>query len=428
MNYAPRLRETALLVLTWCLLCQFLNGDQGRTLDNQWLTMTIVPGWTKSSSADQRVNVRHGKYLLSIDPIFTHASGIEGGRFPEIAGGIASVEAVMRNVDQPASGDECSVSRPHLLVVNATISLDSLYTDSSKTQNGCVFPAGGQSVWFGSFFSGKSEKSEYTISLGYETGDVNALPRIGSPALKQVFAEVRAMLKTLVLKPPIVISKIDPHSAAPDGQVTIRGSGFTIPGFHIAPQFAELPNLQLPNLEIAPDGTSLVFQVPSSIQTISCEEGHVEVGEQCVPVPASHVDVNDCPRIGTDVNFCGVPIPPATYHLSVIAEEGSVSADPVPFTVTAPKPRSVLITLLYPNSFVSSGNTITIRGSGFTSTGNTIRIGSTVVSDVPCADGQSLTFLAPRQPEASSFRGVKSYEAIVSNINGESNSITFTYR
>jgi len=44
---------------------------------------------------------------------------------------------------------------------------------------------------------------------------------------------------------------------------------------------------------------------------------------------------------------------------------------------------------------VSAGNTITVRGSGFTSTGNTVKIGSAVVNDFSSADRKTFTLQAP---------------------------------
>ena len=60
------------------------------------------------------------------------------------------------------------------------MSLSNLYTDRSKSENGCTFPASGQSVWFGSIFCGEGSESEYAITLGYDTDNVNELPAKGS--------------------------------------------------------------------------------------------------------------------------------------------------------------------------------------------------------------------------------------------------------
>ena len=277
------------------------SSGKSRTFSNQFLTITILPGWT-ARPAEPTLDILRGKYILSINPIFSHASGVTGGRFPEIAARMASVDAVMRNVDQPAGGWECSEG--DRTIVTSTLSGSNLYTDKSKSGNGCNFPLGLQPVWFGSFFGDRSVVSDHTITLSYDTTDVNKLPKRGSQELRAVFHDVVAMLKTLSLKPPVVITKVDPETAPAGAMVTIHGSGFNIPNYHARLIFKELPGNSMPEPTIAPDGNSLTFLVPHSINTTSCQPGSIEVEGFCVPTPEDHVDENDCPR---SVDFCGVP-------------------------------------------------------------------------------------------------------------------------
>lgn len=392
-------------------------------VDNQYLTMTILAGWSARPSADQKLTLVKSKYVLTIDPVFTHASGIEGGRFSEIVQGMPSVEVVMRNVDGPASGAECGQFEP--LKVTKEITLDGLYTDSSKTENGCVFPSAGPPAWFGSFDAGDGPESEYTITLSYTTADVNSLPRKDSSQLAQVFAEVASMLKTLQFRPPIVISKISPPSAPPGETVRIYGSGFTLSNAKATAMFTGVGEDLNPT--VADDGKSLTFEVPTSILTTSCQEGRISIGGFCLAIPAGHIDVNDCPRKSDgSSNFCGIPIPPDTYQILISA--GGVSAAPVPFTVIAPPPRPVSISLLYPNAFVSEGNLITLRGSGFLASENTVRIGDVLVNNLPSPDGKTVTFRAPERTRTSLLHSLQTFGLSVVNANGESNSISFAYR
>ena len=214
--------------------------------ENQFLKIRIVPGWTVPMAADQTVNLIKGKYLLSIDPIFVHASGRIGGRFSEVVSGKKSIDTVMRNVDQPAGGFECAEWPPEKLGVSKKISLINLYTDSSKVDNGCTFPSSGQPVWFGSFFSGQGSESDYAITLTYRTDNVNSLPGEGSPELKHVLGEAIQMLRSLQLKPPIVISKVDPPSAPPGATVAIYGSGFNVLNQAAEVRFSDFPNNPMP--------------------------------------------------------------------------------------------------------------------------------------------------------------------------------------
>jgi hypothetical protein len=405
------------------------SSSTGRRFENQYLTMTILPGWRVGNSVDQKFNLIQGKYILTINPIFMHASGITGGRFSEIVDGMPSVDAVTRNVDQPAAGSECAQSTREEMTVTKAISLSNLYTDSSKAGNGCSFASSGQPVWFGSSFAGEANESEYTITLAYDTADVDSLPRKGSLELTHIFGEVVAMLKTLHLKRPIIISRVYPQSAPPGTTVTIYGSGFKLHNYTTAVIFRDFPNNFMPAPIMAADGKSLTFQVPTSRTTMSCRAGFIEVGENCVPVPVNHVDINDCPQNSDgSTNFCGIPMPPATYQISVTFDGSGVSSKPVSLTVTAPKPNPVSISLMYPNYVVSAGNTITVRGSGFTSSGNTVQIGSAVVNNLSSLDGKTVIFQAPAPTGSSLFHGLRIYKASMSNANGESNAISFDYR
>lgn len=305
MNYADSLR--LLVLLTLGVLASALNwhgenrkadsplqrdstnvsqsaasSAKSRTFSNQLLTITILPGWTPRPT-EPTLDILHGKYILSINPIFRHASGVTGGRFPEIAARMASVDAVMHNVDQPAGGWECS--QGDRTIVTSTISGSNFYTDKSKTGNGCTFPLDSQPAWFGSFFGDRSVETEHTITLSYDTSDLNKLPKRDSQELRGVFRDVLAMLKTLSLKPPVVITRVDPGAAPTGAMVTIYGRGFNIPNYHAILIFKELPDNSMPEPIIAPDGNSLTFLVPRSLNTTSCQPGSIELRDSVFRPP-----------------------------------------------------------------------------------------------------------------------------------------------
>ena len=408
-------------------ICPPIQSTAMPEFENQYLRIRISHGWTMAATEDQTLNLVRGKYLLSIDPIFTHASGIIGGRFAEYASEKQSIKAVMANVDQPAGGFECAKMPSDAVMVSADLSLSNLYTDKSKVGNGCVFPSGGHPVWFGSVFSGPGSESDYSITLTYSSNEVDSFPSKDSVELRRVFGEVKEMLKTLQLKAPITISKIDPESSSPGARVTIHGSGFHLFDRSVEVRFKEFPNNPMPPPVIASDGDLLTFDVPTSINTISCPSGQIDVNGWCVPTPPNHSDVNDCPpKPGGPSNFCGIPMPAGTYQLWVTM--GEVGSGFISLTITSLEETKVLIALLYPNSLVSAGDVVTIRGRGFTPTDNTVVIGSAVVHGVISPDGKTVSFRAPA-PEGTSFiRGTKIFNATVTNANGKSNSISFGYR
>src|ERR1035437_5361809 len=106
-NVKKGLPALCLALMAWLLILP-IEAKAKPEFENQHLKIRLSPGWTVAVSGDQVLNLVRGKYILSIDPIFTHASGIIGGRFSECGSGKQSIEAVMANVDQPAGGFECA--------------------------------------------------------------------------------------------------------------------------------------------------------------------------------------------------------------------------------------------------------------------------------------------------------------------------------
>lgn len=402
-----------------------ISAIASRQIENQYLSVKILPGWKLGASQDQKLDLSKGKYVLVIDPIYTHATSF--AYFGDVTQGIPSVEAVTANVDQPADHLVCSQSET--ISISNDIFLTNLYTDKSVRDEGCHFPSFDQSVWFGSYFDGMTSKSEYTITLGYDSKDVDSLPAKESKELAQVLREVTAMLKTLRLKPPITVTRVVPASALPGETVTIYGTGFKAASFATVVFFKDFPNNPMAPPTIAENGKSLKFRVPTSIDTIDCLKGFIAVNEGCGPIPANHVDVTDCPhKSDGSPNFCGIPISPGAYELLVELEGSGVYSDPASFTVTAPPPEQVAISLIYPNYLVSAGETITLRGSGFTASGNVVTIGAAVVENLPSPDGKTMMFQAPAPAGDSFIQGLRYYDVSVANQNGHSNLISFSYR
>ena len=385
--------------------------------------MTIPPGWTVDSSKPPLVKLIHGNYILTIDPIHTHSRAF--GSLEDIAVGLPSVEAVMREVDGPWM---TSCAQPDRVIATSRIRLWPLYTDDRKANidYGCKFPSDGKPAWFGSYSMGAGPESEYIIALAYDTNDVNALPKKDSPELRQVLSDVDRMMRTCELKPPIVISRIEPQTAAPGAMVTLYGSGLDLKNFNLEPRFVVLPDLEMAPT-VAPDGRSMTLEIPPSRTIESCDRpGYVYVDENCVPAPPSHPGVVECPRVNDrHPTFCGVPLPPGVYRIEVVG--AMVRSNDVTLTVTAPKPAPVSISLLYPNVGVLPGDTIRVSGTGFTAAGNTVTIGSAVVSNVPSPDGSTLEFEAPLLAGDGLVRGQYYFEASVANEKGKSNAIAFSY-
>jgi hypothetical protein len=407
-----------------------VTPPHSRHFENPYLSLQILPVWTIAPPNQHAgdcctLTITNGRYVLAINPLFEHASGISGGRFSEILRDQPSVQAVMGDVDLPAGGFECSVSSTPDIRVNSEITLGNLYTDPTKAkgnQYGCRFPVKPSPVWFASFSTGEGPETDYSITLTYDSADINALPRKGSPELAHVLDQVVRMLRTLVLKPPIVITKIAPTSGPPGATVTVDGKGFALPRHRARAVFKEFPNSASLVTQVAPDGKSLHFVVPDSITTIACPPGEIDVNENCVAIPPGHIDVNDC--LPNPHKSCSIPIPPATYHLKVEQESASIWSSAIPFTVLAPPPSAVSLLLLYPAYYVQLGDFVTLRGKGFTPTGNTVHVGSLLVPNLASAN-DSIRFPVP---DAAVPHSSPTFPVFVSNAKGVSNALALAYR
>jgi hypothetical protein len=402
------------------------NPGRGGRYENPLLSIKIARGWHVGASKDHTLNLTKGKYVLAIDPLFGHASGIIHGRFDEYIGGVRSVGVVMANVDHPAGGWECSQWPADKLKVTNDISLENLYTDGPKVGAGCSFPSSGKSVWFGSYQSGNSDYSEITITLTYDTSNVNELPVKDSRELARVFADVTRMLKTLRFKPPIVISRLSPQSGVPGATITVYGSGFDLfgPG---SETLAAITDISVPlwaEADVADDGMSLTFEIPDTIDAVGCR---LVRGEKfCSPIPVNGVDINSCPlRDDGKVNYCGIAIPPGPHQVAV--RMGVIQSNAAPITITAPESTPVSISLIYPNLLVSQGDLITIRGKGFTPSENRVQVGDMIVDNIFSNDGETLTFRAPAQLGWAACKRFSACETSVSNAIGKSNSIKIEY-
>src|SRR3989344_2616936 len=87
-------------------------------------------------------------------------------------------------------------------------------------------------------------------------------------------------------------------------------------------------------------------------------------------------------------SFIVPPIPPARYDIAV--RTGGTVSNTTSFVITDPKNPPVHITSVSPTT-IKYGDTLTITGSGFSPAGNTVVTTYQTFTDVPSADGTTLT-------------------------------------
>ncbi len=177
---------------------------------NQYLTLTVPAGWKLTEATKiGAVNLTKGNYILYINPRVSQASGVEGGRFEEYAGGSPSVGAVV--VYHP--GGPCGTSDTYTLSLNATTTRRTdFYIHSRDKTESCATPTNGQTVWYFSDvglginyynISHYSGPVGWVVTMAYNSTTIDSFPVKGSADLDQALSEMTNILKTLTINPPV---------------------------------------------------------------------------------------------------------------------------------------------------------------------------------------------------------------------------------
>lgn len=179
---------------TTTLQDQIYDKNTGKT------TKVGKPQTTKNGA----VNITKGNYILYINPNAGQASGIEGGRFNEIAGGAPSADAVVIDRPSPPCGEA---------VVGANFAgfvRKDLFVSSAHKQEYCTAPKSGKTVWYFSYITDAcggyfnyyrtGETPAYVITMAYNSKNLENLPEKGSTGLTSALGEMTDILHTLELK------------------------------------------------------------------------------------------------------------------------------------------------------------------------------------------------------------------------------------
>jgi len=188
----------------------------GSVYENQFMKLTVADGWTAvqankivskiSQPNPAAVNVTKGNYILFINVQASQASGVEGGRFAEIAQGAPSVDAVV--VEQPSPPCGGSATVPVLLEHPR---VDWYVSSQDKTQF-CNVPNNSKTAWYFSYITDKAgdyfnyypkpntDFVGYVITLAYNSKNINDFPEKGSSSLNSTLDEMTGMVKTLEIK------------------------------------------------------------------------------------------------------------------------------------------------------------------------------------------------------------------------------------
>ena len=182
--------------------------NQNTVYENQYMKIVLRPGWTarKPGRIPTAVNITKGNYILYISTQASQASGVEGGRFDEIAMGAPSADAVVTQYPTPpcGRGESSPASDGHTRV--------DLYVSKadSKSQEWCNAPLSGATVWYFSYITDAAggyfnfyvpgQNRALVVTMAYRSKDVNRLPLKGSTELNSMLSEMTSIVRSLTIK------------------------------------------------------------------------------------------------------------------------------------------------------------------------------------------------------------------------------------
>lgn len=183
-------------------------NNQSTVYENEYMKVVLLPGWAAKSPRRHpgAVNMVKGNYVLYINTQASQASGVEGGRFAEIAMGAPSADAVVSEYPSPPCGNaESKPARdPHTRV--------DLYISKADatSQTWCNAPSSGATVWYFSYITDAAggyfnfyvpgQNRALVVTMAYSSKDVNSLPVKGSAELDSMLSEMTAIVNSLKVK------------------------------------------------------------------------------------------------------------------------------------------------------------------------------------------------------------------------------------
>jgi hypothetical protein len=204
-------------MLGQCLKSECVSSDkykesQQELVKNDYLEIMIPKnsGWSYQESGKGVLDIRKDGYVLHIDPNAAQASGVEGGRFAEIAQGTAADLVQKMQPSEPCGSlervnlsDKLDITSYYIGPNDASENLCNAPQDSS-THWYFSFAATPHSGYFGdlSFFgvNGEPGVRQFVVTMTYAASEIDKLPLKDSPQRLSIMKEVKDMLKTLNFK------------------------------------------------------------------------------------------------------------------------------------------------------------------------------------------------------------------------------------
>src|SRR5260370_7560942 len=183
------------------------QNDQNTVYENQYMKIVLLPGWTatRPRRIPAAVNITKGNYILYINTQASQASGVEGGRFAEIAMGAPSVDAVVTLHPSPPCGTQESTP------VLAPYTRNDLYVSkaNSKPQDWCNAPSSGATVWYFSYITDAAggyfnyyvpgQNRALVVTMAYRSKNVISFPCKATTDLTSVLSTIPSLANSFTI-------------------------------------------------------------------------------------------------------------------------------------------------------------------------------------------------------------------------------------
>lgn len=169
-------------------------------------------GWERKDIDDAQlkgVQLTKAQYVFTVISNFVQASGVEGGKFSEIAAQVApwiSANDAMSCITHLNTEDR-EVARG--------VKLHNLYfapsSASSEVKSQCGKPTIGGVLWYGSYFAdngyfiGNPGTGEIIAAISYAVKSADQVPYKGDSNLQHILEEASTMIKEMQIKNPTTV-------------------------------------------------------------------------------------------------------------------------------------------------------------------------------------------------------------------------------
>jgi hypothetical protein len=212
-----------------------------RSFENSYFKINLINGWT-AVAAGNAVNITNanyinGRYILFINPLAEQTSGIEGGRFLEVAARAPGVELVSKpestsysypictTANSPEDNRGIDFNSPGTGVTRHDEYIVGDYDSAQAVGNSCNMPTDAKIHWYFSYFMNYQNSiggyfgnyiydlptsptfacypgngCHFAITMTYKTDAVNNLPIKGSSDLGNALLEMSDMVTSIKWK------------------------------------------------------------------------------------------------------------------------------------------------------------------------------------------------------------------------------------